>query len=270
MKFFEAIQKEFDYGALGKGSLFSSLVDDPLKQLKKEHVKVHKLNIKRRKNFIPYSDFQTPTYKIASLKKDIKNFREQIKSLENKISSAEFNIEYYKKQIGPDKELRKQKIDKASEEMRNTYKDFYDRYLKIKDNVESDAFHKKVVSLLSNIGFHTTLIKIESNFNPVTSKFNGTIRKDNKDLPAIMIRIHFELPPNRAEFKTIMNSVSAGNKTPTFMNKTFNASIKEKVKGITSIFEKQLNLNILLDSIGVETHYTNKTSPVTGILTLAV
>lgn len=57
--------------------------------------------------------------------------------------------------------------------MLNTYKDFYDRYLKIKDNVESDAFHKKVVGILSSIGFHTTLIKIDSNFNPVTSKWWG-------------------------------------------------------------------------------------------------
>lgn len=84
-----------------------------------------------------------------------------------------------------------------------------------------------------------------------------------------MIRINFELPPNRAEFKKIMNSVPAGNRTPTVMNTTFKVSIKEKVKGITSIFEKQLNLN-LLDSIGVETRYTNKTSPVTGVLTLTV
>lgn len=39
MKFFEAIQKEFDYGALGKGSLVSNLADDPLKQLKKNMLK---------------------------------------------------------------------------------------------------------------------------------------------------------------------------------------------------------------------------------------
>lgn len=270
MKFFEALQKEFDFGALGKGSFVSNLADDPIKQLKKEHINVHKRTIKSRKKWVPHSDYQTPTYKIAKLKKNIKDFKEQIKSLENKISSAEFNIEHYKKQIGPDKESRKQKIDKASEEMHNTYKEFYDRYEKIKANVESDAFHKKVVNILSNIGFHTTLIKIENNFNPVISKLDGTIRKDNKYVPAIMMRIHFELPTNSYEFKTVMNSIATDNRTPTFINKAFNLAIKEKVEGITSVFLKQLNLDILGDTIDTKAHYANKTSPVTGVLTLAI
>lgn len=270
MKFFEALQKEFDFGALGKGSFISNLVDDPLKQLKKEHTNVLKRSLKSRKKIVPQPEFQTPTYRIIQLKKDIKNFKQQIQSLENKITSAEFDIKRYKEKIRPDREERKQKIEKASGELHTKYKEFYDRYEKIKANVESDAFHKKVVNILSNIGFHTTLIKIENNFNPVISKLDGTIRKDNKYVPAIMMRIHFELPTNSYEFKTVMNSIATDNRTPTFINKAFNLAIKEKVEGITSVFLKQLNLDILGDTIDTKAHYANKTSPVTGVLTLAI
>lgn len=53
MKFFEALQKEFDFGALGKGSFVSNLVDDPIKQLKKEHTNILKRSLKSRKRFVP-------------------------------------------------------------------------------------------------------------------------------------------------------------------------------------------------------------------------